>query len=242
MTGLSTDLRNALRSLMARPTFTIVLVVTLGLGIGATTTVYSFVYALLLRPYPYAAPDGLVRVQSVYTKEGGAKRGMSLLDIQDYRRLSSFVAGIGAYTVFDTRLLTDGAPVVVSTSQLDADALRLLGVAPALGRLFTADEDRPGGDVNEAVIAYELWQSQFGSDPAILGKPLRTDRLTYTIIGVMPPGFAFRIVSPRGCRWSRGTRTFPPVMIDATNGVALEATRQSPDLRRAARSRPPAPT
>jgi putative ABC transport system permease protein len=191
MNGLAIDLRDAVRALLARPTFTIALVLTLGLGIGATTTVYSFVYALLLRPYPYAAPDELVRVESVYTKEGGAKRGMSLLDIQDYRRLSRSLAGIGAYTAFDTRLLTDGAPIVVRTSQLDIDAIALLGVAPALGRLFLPEEDRPGGDVNKALIAYELWQSQFGSDTAIVGKPLRTDRLTYTIIGVMPPGFAF---------------------------------------------------
>jgi predicted permease len=191
MNDVLTDFRNAVRSFAARPGFTATLVLTLALGIGATTTIYSFVYALLLRPYPYGNPDALVRVQSVYTREGGARRGMSLLDIQDYRRLSSSLAGIGAYTVFDTRLLTDGPPVVVSTSQLDADALRLLDVAPVLGRVFLPEEDIPGGDVNKTVIAYELWQSQFGGDPAVIGKPLRTDRLTYTIVGVMPPGFAF---------------------------------------------------
>lgn len=60
--------------------------VTLGLGIGAATTVYGFAYALLLRPYPCAAPEALLRVQSVYTKEGGARRGMALRDLQDYRR------------------------------------------------------------------------------------------------------------------------------------------------------------
>lgn len=89
MGGLRMDVRNALRSLLGRPAFTATLVLTLALGIGATTTIYSFVYALLLRPYPYADADALVRVQSVYTKDGGARRGMSLRDIQDYRRLSS---------------------------------------------------------------------------------------------------------------------------------------------------------
>ncbi len=191
MGAFRTDLRDAVRALVARPTFTIALVLTLGLGIGATTTVYSFVYALLLRPYPYRAPDQLVRVQSVYAKEGGSKRGMSLPDIDDYRRQTRALAGIGAYTAFDTRLLTDSAPVVVSSAQLDAEALALLGVEPVLGRLFSPEEDQPGGDVNKAVIAYDLWQSQFGGDPAIVGKPLRTDRLTYTILGVLPRGFAF---------------------------------------------------
>lgn len=191
MHGVALDIRTALRALRARPTFAAVLVLTLGLGIGAATTVYGFAYALLLRPYPYADPEALVRVESVYTKEAGARRGMSLRDLEDYRRQVTTLAGIGAYTFFDARLLTDGPPIVVSTSQLDADALRLLGVTPLVGRLFTADEDRPGGDVNKAVISHDLWQSQFGADPGIVGRPLRTDRLTYTIVGVMPPGFAF---------------------------------------------------
>lgn len=191
MRGFPVDIRDAIRSLLGRPAFTAALVLTLGLGIGATTTVYSFVYALLLRPYPYRAPDDLVRVQSIYTKEGGAKRGMSLLDIDDYRRRTRALAGIGAYVAFDTRLLTDGPPMVVRAAQLNADALSLLGVEPVLGRLFLPDEDRPGGDVNKAVIAYDVWQSRFGANPAIVGMPLRTDRQTYTIVGVMPRGFAF---------------------------------------------------
>lgn len=188
---LLTDLRHALRGLVARPGFTLVVILTLGLGIGATTTVYSFAFALLLRPYPYQDPDRLVQVQSVYTKEGGARRGASLLDIEDYRRRSQGLANIGAYTVFDTRLLTDGPPQVVSMSQINAQALSLLGVQPILGRLLLEEEDRPGGDLYKAVIAHAVWQTHFGSDPAIVGKPLRTDRQTYTIVGVMPPGFGF---------------------------------------------------
>jgi putative ABC transport system permease protein len=163
----------------------------LGLGIGATTTVWSFAYALLLRPYPYQSPDGLVRVQSVYTKEGSARRGMSLPDLDDYRRLSTQLVGIGGYTVFDMRLLTDGPPVVVSAANINPDALSLLGVAPALGRLLLPSEDLPGGDVNKVVIAHDVWQSIYGGDPNVIGQPLRTDRQTFTVVGVMPPGFGF---------------------------------------------------
>jgi ABC-type antimicrobial peptide transport system permease subunit len=184
-------LRTAFRSLLHQPGFTVVLVLILGLGIGATTTVWSFAYALLLRPYPYESPDALVRVQSVYTKESGARRGMSLLDLDDYRRLSTTIAGVGAYTVFDMRLLTDGPPVVVSAANINPDALSLLGVRPALGRLLLPSEDVPGGDVNKVVIAHDVWQSIYGSDRNVIGKTLRTDRETYTVVGVMPPGFGF---------------------------------------------------
>jgi putative ABC transport system permease protein len=188
---LPLHVRDALRSLSRSPTFSLVLLVTLGLGIGATTTIYSFVYALLLRPYAYADPDRLVRVESVYTREGGAKRGCSLRDIEDYRRRATHLVDIGAYTTFDTRLLTDGSPEVISTSQLNAQALSLLGVNPVLGRLPLPEEDLPGGDVFKAVISHDVWVMRFGSDPHIIGKPLRTDRQTYTIVGVMPPGFGF---------------------------------------------------
>jgi hypothetical protein len=191
LTGLSVDLRDALRALTSRPAFALMLVLTLGLGIGATTTVYSFVYALLLRPYPYEAPEQLVRVQSVDTKNSGARRGMSLLDIEDVRRRATTLAGIGAYTAFDTRLLTDGPPVVVSTSQIHPQALTLLGVPTALGRWLLPEEDLPGGDVFKAVISHQVWHDHFGGAPDVIGQPLRTDRRTYTIVGVAGDGFGF---------------------------------------------------
>jgi putative ABC transport system permease protein len=191
MRWLPLDLRDAFRSLALNPSFSLVLLVTLGLGIGATTTIYSFVYALLLRPYEYADPNRLVRVQSVYTKEGGVRRGASLRDIEDYRRRATHLADIGAYTSFETRLLTDSSPDVISTSQLNSQALSLLGVKPILGRLLLPEEDVPGGDVFKALISHNLWLARFGGDPRIVGKPLRTDRQTYTVVGVMPPGFGF---------------------------------------------------
>jgi putative ABC transport system permease protein len=191
MSWLPSDLRDALRALAIRPSFSLVLLVTLGLGIGTTATIFSFVYALLLRPYPYHEPDRLVRVQTVAAKEGGARRGCSLRDIDDYRRRATRLEGIGAHVVFDTRLLTDGPPEVVSMSQINAQAFSLLGVRPALGRVLLPEEDVPGGDVYKAVISHDLWLSRFSADAAVIGKPLRTDRQTYTIVGVMPPGFRF---------------------------------------------------
>lgn len=133
---LPSDVRDAWRSLAGRPGFSLLLLLTLGLGIGATTTIVSFTYALLFRPYPYEAPERLVRVQTVATKHGGARQNCSLRDIEDYRRRASRLVDIGDYTVFDTRLLTDGPPEVISMSQLNTQALSLLGVRPIVGRLL----------------------------------------------------------------------------------------------------------
>jgi putative ABC transport system permease protein len=188
---LPSDVRDAWRSLAGRPGFSLLLLLTLGLGIGATTTIVSFTYALLFRPYPYETPDRLVRVQTVATKHGGARQNCSLRDIEDYRRRASRLVDIGAYTVFDTRLLTDGPPEVISMSQLNTQALSLLGVRPIVGRLLRPEEDVVGGDVHKVVLSYDLWMSRFGGDREIAGKPFRTDRRTYTIVGVMPPGFRF---------------------------------------------------
>jgi putative ABC transport system permease protein len=248
-------MRAAIRSLRHQPAFTLLLVLILALGIGATTTVWSFAYALLLRPYPYESPDALVRVQSVYTKEASARRGMSLPDLEDYRRLSKNIVGIGAYTVFDMRLLTDGPPVVVSAANVNPDALSLLGVRPAMGRLLLPTEDLPGGDVNKVVIAHDVWQSIFGGDRDVIGTPLRTDRETYTVVGVMPPGFGFpervgiwmpmeawysnlpptddRRVKWRGARWyATVTRLAPETTIaqaeSELNNIAAMLERQYP--------------
>ncbi|HTV03371.1 MAG TPA: ABC transporter permease [Luteitalea sp.] len=184
-------LRALFRGLWNRRAFTATIVLTLGLGIGAATTVWSFAYALLYRPYPYPAPERLVRVQSASMRTDGTRRGMSLLDLDDYQRRVSRLSGIGAFTVFDNRLLSDGPPSVVRVAHVTASVLPTVGVAPVMGRVFTPDEDRSGGDVHKAVIAHSLWHSMFAGDPGIIGKPLRTDRLTYIIVGVMPAGFGF---------------------------------------------------
>ena len=181
----------SVRSHFREPLFALLAVLTLALGIGTATAVYSLVYAVLLRPYPYADPAGLVRVESRYTLQGGALQGMSLEDIEDYRQLASSLVDLGAYEAFEIPLVGNGPNEVATVTQLNPAALAILGVAPHLGRLLVPEEDQPGGDVHKALIGYGLWRDRFGGDPAIVGKPLRTARVTYTIVGVMPAGFAF---------------------------------------------------
>jgi putative ABC transport system permease protein len=188
---LHQDILQALRAIRRQPSFAAVVILTIALGIAATTAVFSLVYSILIRPFPYREPDALVRVQSQLSKQGGALRGCSLLDIEDYRRLTGMIVDIGAYNGADVQLFGEGPAEVVQMAQLNPAALSILGVEPVMGRLFLPEEDRPGGDVYKAIISHQLWQSRFGSDPNIVGRPMRTNRATYTIVGVMPPGFAF---------------------------------------------------
>jgi putative ABC transport system permease protein len=191
MEALRQGLRLGLRTLAKRPGFSAVVIVTLSLGIGANTAIFSLIYGILLRPFPYREPDRLVKVESVYTKTTGVVRGCSLLDIEDWRRMNKSLVDLGAHTTSDADVRGDGPSEPVRLTQLNDGALRSLGVTPIIGRLFLPEEDRLGGDVFKAVISHRLWQQRFGSAPDIIGRSLQTTLNTYSIVGVMPPGFGF---------------------------------------------------
>jgi predicted permease len=191
METLWQDIRYAIRSLQKRPGFTLVVLLTLALGSGANTAIFSLIYGILLRPFPYREPDRLVKVESVYTKTTGVTRGCSLLDIEDWRRMNQTLVNLGAQATFDADVRGDGPSEPVRMTQLNAGALAILGVSPVLGRLFLPEEDRKGGDVHKALISHRLWQQRFGGAPDIVGRTLQTTIYTFTIIGVMPPGFRF---------------------------------------------------
>jgi putative ABC transport system permease protein len=185
------DVRLAIRAMLKQRAFAAVVVVTLALGIGTNTAIFSFLYGILLRPFDYPAPEQLVRVITVLTKEAGREIGGSLLDVDDWTRESRHLAAIGAYTDFDTDARGDGPAQPIRMTQLNASALEALGVQPLVGRLFTPDEDRTGGNVFRALISHGLWQSRYGGTSDILGKVLDTSIGRFTIIGVMPRGFGF---------------------------------------------------
>jgi putative ABC transport system permease protein len=185
------DLRTAGRSLLRARAFSAVVIVTLALGIGTNTAIFSFVYGILLRPFDYPAPEQLVRISTVLTKDAGREVGSSLLDVEDWARASRDLTAVGAYTDFDADARGDGPAQPIRMAQLNAGAMTAVGVQPLVGRLFTADEDRTGGNVFVALISHGLWQSRYGGVPDVLGKVLDTSIGRFTIIGVMPRGFAF---------------------------------------------------
>jgi putative ABC transport system permease protein len=168
MKTLWQDLRFAIRILKRRPAFAVIVVLTLALGSGATTAIFSLIYGILLRPFPYREPDRLVRIQTVFARPGGSVRGSSLRDIEDWRRLNLTLEGLGAYYAFDSDIRGDGPAEAIRMSHLNPGALSILGVNPIIGRLFLPEEDRQGGDVHKALIGYDLWQRRFGEDPNVV--------------------------------------------------------------------------
>ena len=192
MTQIYRDLRESLRVFFRQPGFSAVVVLTLALGIGANTAIFSLIYGILLRPFPYREPDRLVRVQSVLAKSGGAVRPCSLADVDDIRKRNRTLVDLGAFSSsFDSDIRGDGPAEPIKLNQLQPQALSILGVTPVVGRLFLPEEDRPGGDVHKALIGYRLWQDRFSGDPNVVGRTIQTNQTTLTIVGVMPPGFGF---------------------------------------------------
>jgi hypothetical protein len=130
-----------LRSLLREPGFCAIVTLTAALGICTATVVYSIVYAVLLRPFPYADPGQLVRVQTRHLTRGNALGGMSLLDLDDYRRRATTIEAIGAFFTFENQLLGDGAGEVAVLTQLNPSTLETLSVAPVVGLVFPHDGD-----------------------------------------------------------------------------------------------------
>jgi len=180
------DLRFAARSLRKNAGLTAVAVATLALGIGASTAIFGAIRSLLFRPLPVENAERIV--VGFAMREGFDPFATSLLEYALYRSESrSFEeSGMGAPRSFE--LAGRGEPEHLPASAVTFGHLATLGVRPALGRLFTAAEDRPGGPA-VALLGYALWQRRFGGDAGILGRPIDLDGRPHTIIGILPPGF-----------------------------------------------------
>lgn len=186
------DFRYAVRGMRARPVFTAVVAVTLALGIGANTAIFSMIYAVLLRPFPYRQPDQLVRVRSLYTKTTGNVGNNSLPDIEDWRAQSSTFQALAPFISFFTNLTGDGPGMQVRATWVTPDLFPMLGVQAVHGRIFLPGEGaKPGVDAYKVLLSYALWQSRYGGDRAILGRTIRLREAAYEVVGVMPPGFRF---------------------------------------------------
>jgi len=188
MDTLAFDLRLALRRLARTPGFALIATLTLAIGIGATTAIYSVVDAALLRALPYPAANELLRI---YTPgDGGGRSTVSPPDFVDYRSENHSFRAVAAFAEGTYALSGEGAAEQRTGSYVTGDFFTVLGVRPALGRPIGAEDAVPGGP-RVVVLSDGLWRGRFGADLSLIGRTITLDGVATTVIGVMPPRFAY---------------------------------------------------
>jgi putative ABC transport system permease protein len=221
MDGLRQDVRHAIRVLGQNRAFTVVAVSAIALGIGANTAIFSVVNNILLRPLPYSEPERLVRLMLKFPN--GNAGAVSV---------PKFMAWTGNSQAFEYTCLYDFSgpglnlsggtkPEQVKGIHVSADFFPVFGGRPAVGRVFSREEDRPGGPAL-AVMSHGLWVRRFGGDPAMLGRAIILNGEPFTIIGVLPAAF----------------RSYPPADLYLPLQVDPNTTNQGHYLSAAARLGP----
>ena len=199
MTGLGfadtarQDIRFALRTFRRNLPFTIVAILTLAIGIGANTAIFSAVDAMLLRPLPWREPERLMKVSLVIpARDGNPLRDdmvWSYPKFTTFRDAQTVFESVSLWTDMQATVNTGGEPERVYHEFTDSRYLPTLGVTPAFGRNFSADEDRAAGGPRVAILSHAIWTRRFSSDSAVLGQTLDVGGNPFTIVGVMPEGF-----------------------------------------------------
>ena len=209
MSSLLQDLRYGWRMLARNPGFTAVAVLTLALGIGANTAIFSLVNGVFLRPLAYKDPGRLVFVAASNRARGVRINVTSYPDFTDWRTQNHVFSGLAAYRpqYYDLSGITQ--PERIRGVRVSEDLLPLLEEKPVLGRAFLPEEYQPGKN-HVVLVSDGMWRRLFGSDPGLVGRSLKLNDEIYTVIGVMPPGFAF----PPNERAS----LYTPLLADAKRG------------------------
>jgi predicted permease len=185
------DISYALRAIAARPWFSAAIVVTLGLGIGINTTVFTLSNAVLYKPLPYPHGSRIVAVVSTQPAQNQLRMNVSYPDFLDLRGQTTSFERLEAIGDAGGILSEPDVPAQqVGFGRVTAGLLALTSVPPVLGRLFTADDERPDAPL-AAVIAEDLWRTRYHESKEVIGRVVRLDDTSATIVGVMPKGFAF---------------------------------------------------
>jgi predicted permease len=182
------DLRSAVRTLRRAPGFTLLAQLTLALGIGGTTAVFSVVHGILLKALPYPDPD---RIVTIAEADGASRtRRVSNPNFQDWSRAAQSFAAMAAWTGGPSAIRGGSEPIVTGVYSVTRGFFDALGVAPIIGRTFTADESRENG-TPAAVVSHALWRRVLGGEADLARLTLVVEGRSAAVVGVMPPGFAF---------------------------------------------------
>jgi predicted permease len=190
MITMLNDFRYALRQLRRAPGFTLTAIVTLALGLGATAAVYSVIQAVLLTPLPYADSGRLVGVAftSPSYPPNADQAGSTADFLREHSTSFSSVAILDDFGATVNLSVAGSHPVKINAPGVSEGYFRTLGAVPVLGRTFTPEEDRPGA-ARVAILSDGLWTRAFGRDPSIIGRAIRINEETFTVVGVMPASF-----------------------------------------------------
>lgn len=184
------DLRYGVRMMCRTPGFMAIALVTLGLGIGANTAIFSVVNAVLLRPLPYQHPNGLVSLWEENKKEGIEEMGTSGRNFAYWREQNHVFESMAAWQNRDLYVTGLAEPHQIRAVAVSTSLFSLLGVQPLLGRGFLPEEEQAGKD-HVVVLSFAFWRDQLGADSDVVGKAVRFNDQSYTVVGVMPPKFYF---------------------------------------------------
>ncbi|HEX3529745.1 MAG TPA: ABC transporter permease [Thermoanaerobaculia bacterium] len=249
------NLRYAARQLMEDKAFSIAAILTLALGIGATITIFTVVNAVLLNRVPYRAPERLVILQGKLSDKSVAQAvSLSQTDVADWREQSTVFSSMSVWGSLAFNLEQGDKSQRLSAELVNQSYLSLLGLQPALGRFFTPEEDAKPLERYVVVLGYDLWRHSFGADPAILGRTLRFNGMSYQVVGVGPQGFhglsdradlwvpsmlppVRSFITSRGLRWALGVaRLKPGVSLrqaqEQMNGITAALDQANPDTNR----------
>jgi putative ABC transport system permease protein len=187
---LVTELKRSIKSVRKRPAFAATVIATLSVGIGLNTAVFSVADAVLFRPLPYRDPEKLVELWERDPKVPTSQYAPRITSVDFWRQQKQVFANVETYQWSSLVITGEVEPESVASYQISPGLFSALGVAPALGRDF-AIADAQTGNSRVMIVSDTFWRTRLGSSPDVLGKSLRLNDEPYSVIGVMPPAFAF---------------------------------------------------